>query len=128
MRALLDTHAFLWFIFADAKLKASAKATMLDPNNQLLLSVASLWEIVIKVSIGKLPLNRSYADLIRLDVVSNNIEILPITGAHLQTLSTLPLHHRDPFDRMIIAQALTLDCHLIGADEAFDAYRVKRFW
>ena len=76
MRALLDTHAFLCFIFADAKLKASSKAAILDLNNQMLLSIASLWEIVIKVSIGKLPLNRSYADLIRLDVVSNNIEIL----------------------------------------------------
>jgi PIN domain nuclease of toxin-antitoxin system len=109
-------------------LKPLARAAIVDPNNRILISVASLWEIVIKVSIKKLPLDRTYDELIRLDIEGNNIEILPVEHAHLKMLGTLPLHHRDPFDRLIIAQSLAENCDVFTADDAFDAYGVRRIW
>src|SRR3982751_7111600 len=105
MTILLDTHAFLWFIAGDPKLGPRTRALIEDPQNRVLLSVVSLWEIVVKVSIGKLPLTKSLAEVFREDVQGNDIEVLPISIGHLVTLAGMPLHHRDPFDRMLIAQA-----------------------
>jgi PIN domain nuclease of toxin-antitoxin system len=103
MRLLLDTHTFLWFIDDSSRLSVQAK-NLLEYDADLLLSTASLWEIAIKTSIGKLILAQPYSVFIPQQLALNSIEILPINLAHLVLLSTLPFHHRDPFDRLLIAQ------------------------
>lgn len=128
MTIILDTHTFLWFIAGDTKLSSQARSLIEDPNNRVLLSMVSLWEIVVKASTGKLPLSRSFADLIRQDVDGNGMEVLPTTLAHLETLATLPLLHRDPFDRLLIAQSISEGVPIIGTDLAFDQYSVTRLW
>jgi PIN domain nuclease of toxin-antitoxin system len=128
MTILLDTHAFLWFVAGDAKLSARTRALIEDPNTRVLLSVVSLWETVVKVSIGKLPLSKTIADLVRDDVQGNDMELLPINVGHLVTLAGLPLLHRDPFDRLLVAQARTENVQLVSADPALDAYGISRFW
>src|SRR5258707_9054879 len=105
MRCLLDSQAFLWFIVGDARLSGEALETISDIENDILLSMASLWEIAIKSSLGKLDLKQPFAELIPKQLVSNEIALLPIRFEHLVSLLGLPFHHRDPFDRLIIAQA-----------------------
>lgn len=106
MRVLLDTHALLWFITDDARLGRAAKAAIEAPDAEVLVSVASLWEIAIKHALGKLPLARSFADTFPAQLEENAFGLLPIETAHLARLVDLPPHHRDPFDRLIVAQAL----------------------
>lgn len=113
---LLDTHAFVWFIGGSDKLSHRARLLMEDETNRLLLSAASLWEIGIKVSIGKLDLGEPFDQLIPRQLAENEIEILSITLSHVARLLELPFHHRDPFDRVLIAQAATENCPLISAD------------
>jgi PIN domain nuclease of toxin-antitoxin system len=127
MKFLLDLHAFLWFIDDHPRLSASAKA-LLESDADLLLSVASLWEISIKVSIGKLTLAQLDDIFVPQQLAANAIEILPISLAHLGVVSTLPFQHRDPFDRLLIAQAMVEQLPIISIDSAFDAYSVKRLW
>ncbi len=127
-RVLLDTHVFLWFITADPRLDAEAVEILDEPSVDVLLSVASLWEIAIKHSIGKLKLLDGYEALVTGQVEENGIHLLPIEPRHLLRLTDLPLHHRDPFDRLLVAQAVEEDLPIIGADEAFDAYPVHRIW
>ena len=127
MKLLLDTHTFLWFIDDNPRLSARAKG-LLESDADLLLSVASLWEISIKVSIGRLTLAQPYDIFIPQQLTNNAIEILPISSAHLGVVSTLPFHHRDPFDRLIIAQAMIEQLPIVSIDAAFDAYSVKRLW
>ena len=127
MKLLLDTHAFLWFIDDNPRLSARAKG-LLESDADLLLSVASLWEISIKVSIGRLTLAQPYDIFIPQQLTNNAIEILPISSAHLGVVSTLPFHHRDPFDRLIIAQAMIEQLPIVSIDAAFDAYSAKRLW
>jgi PIN domain nuclease of toxin-antitoxin system len=124
MRFLLDTHIFLWFIAGDVRLKPALLAHITSPANRRLLSIVSLWEIVIKASLGKLPLKGSISELIRIDIIGNDIELLPISLEHLDTLEVLPHHHGDPFDRMIVAQALTENLPLMTAVNVLDAYGV----
>lgn len=128
MTIILDTHTFLWFIAGDKKLSTQARSLIEDPNNRVLLSIVSVWEIVVKASTGKLPLSRSFVDLIGQDVDGNGIEVLPTTLAHLETLSRLPLLHRDPFDRLLIAQSISEGIPIVGTDIAFDQYSVTRLW
>lgn len=128
MTVLLDTHTFLWFVAGDPKLSADARRLIEDTANRVLLSTASLWEIVVKASIGKLPLSRRFPELIEHDVQGNDIQVLHITIGHLAALSTLPVHHRDPFDRLIIAQAVAESLPVISADKTFDRYPVGRLW
>lgn len=128
MRAILDTHALLWFANGADEISPKALELIRDPDTHLFVSIASLWEIAIKVRIGKLPLRSSLAQFIAEEVDGNMIETLHIESAHLETVSRLPLHHRDPFDRMIIAQALSEDMAVISADAAFDAYGVDLLW
>jgi PIN domain nuclease of toxin-antitoxin system len=125
---LLDTHAFLWFVAGDPKLSARTRALIEDPGNRVLLSIVSLWEIVVKASLGKLPLGKTIADLVRDDVQGNDIELLPINVGHLVTLAALPLHHRDPFDRLLVAQAHTENIPLVSADAVLDGYGTTRLW
>ena len=127
MRLLLDTHTFLWFIDDSPQLSQQGKA-LLEADNQLWLSIASLWEITIKLRLGKLTVGMPIEVLMTEHLTRNAIDILPITVAHLIALSTLPLHHRDPFDRLLIVQAMVEQAHLVSADPAFDAYPVQRVW
>jgi PIN domain nuclease of toxin-antitoxin system len=127
MKVLLDTHAFLWFINDDSQLSLPAKKLM-ESNIDLLLSIASLWEISIKVSLRKLSLPSLFDLFIPEQLQVNEIEILPIELRHLTPLIDLPFHHRDPFDRLILAQAMAEKAIVISRDEIFDRYDVDRFW
>jgi PIN domain nuclease of toxin-antitoxin system len=127
MKLLLDTHAFLWFIANNPRLSAKAKA-LLESDLELLINTASLWEIAIKTSIGKLVLAQPYDIFIRQQLEQNSIEILPVKLEHLIIVATLPFHHRDPFDRLLIAQAMSEDLSVVSADQAFDTYAVQRLW
>jgi PIN domain nuclease of toxin-antitoxin system len=126
MRVLLDTHAFLWFMADNPRLSQNARQ-LIEADNEVFLSIASLWEIAIKMSIGKLKLDRPFHELAP-QLPQNNIQLLGITPAHLAAVSTMPLHHRDPFDRLLIAQSLHEVMPIISADAAFDAYDVTRLW
>lgn len=127
MKILLDTHTFLWFI-NDSPSISSDVAELLESDVDLLLSIASLWEIAIKVSIRKLTLPNNYELFIPQQIALNDIEILSISLEHLMAVANLPLHHRDPFDRLLIAQAITGDVQIVSADSKFDHYEVSRRW
>lgn len=128
MRLLLDTHSFLWFITADPRLSPPAQQLLARGSNQLLLSLASVWEVAIKVSIGRLPLPAPLDPFVPEQLELNRIELLPITLEHTFEVARLPLHHRDPFDRLIIAQAIREGVPVVSADAAFDGYPVQRLW
>ncbi len=125
---LLDTHTFLWFINDDAALSNTAKALIEDGQNTIYLSVASVWEMAIKVSLNKLQMPTPFADFIDEQLRKNDIALLGIKTQHTGVVVTLPFHHRDPFDRLIIAQSLSEDIPVIGRDTVFDTYQVKRYW
>ncbi len=127
MKLLLDTHTFLWFVDDDSRLSFDAKMR-LESDVDLLLSVASLWEIAIKMSIGKLALPDTFDRFIPQQLALTDIEILPIQLTHLNLVTTLPLHHRDPFDRLLIAQSIAEQIPIVSADGMFDNYGVKREW
>ena len=128
MKYLLDTHTLLWFLKGDKKLSDKALRLIDSPRNSKFLSIVSLWEIAVKVSLGKLVLDKPFERLFPEQLYFNRIEILDITVDSLIKLTTLPFHHRDPFDRLIIAQALVEDLPIIGTDAAFDAYGISREW
>jgi PIN domain nuclease of toxin-antitoxin system len=128
MRILLDTHTFLWYCIGNNRLSYTAKTLIEDKKIQPLLSVASLWEIAIKLSLGKLRLNQSFEKLIPDQLQQNGIDCLPLEMRHFISLIDLPFHHRDPFDRLLIAQALAESMPLLSADAVLDAYPIKRLW
>ncbi len=128
MRVLLDTSAFLWFISGSDRLSAKARNFIADLNNELVLSIASLWEIAIKTSLGKLELFRPFDQLISVQLDKNDIEILPLELNHLSAVITLEFHHRDPFDRLIIAQGITEGLPVITSDSNFTIYPVNIIW
>lgn len=128
MRALLDTHSFLWFVSADPKLSSKAEGLISEGANELLLSVASVWEVAIKVSLGRLPLAAPVHEFIPEQLRRNWIDLLPIEASHTFEVARLPFHHRDPFDRLLIAQALVENLPIVSADSAFDDYKVERIW
>ena len=128
MRFLLDTHSFLWFIGGNRRISENAKATIADLDNDIFLSVASLWEIAVKINIGKLKLPRPFGELIPEQLAQEAIEVLPAELLHLTQYVGLPLHHRDPFDRLIIAQAQVEAMPVIGTDAAFASYDVDLLW
>ena len=128
MRVPLDTHSFLWFVTADPKLSAPAQRVIVAGSNELLLSVACVWEIAIKVSIGRLPIPEPLDTFIPAQLRINRIGLLPIELRHTLKVASLPLHHRDPFDRLLIAQALAEGLPIVSADPAFDSYPVQRLW
>ena len=127
MQYLLDTHTFIWFIEDDKQLSQKAAKEIIDINNDCYLSIASLWEIAIKINIGKLILKTPFNDIIPF-LIENNIEMLPVKFEHLQQLMTLELIHKDPFDRIIIAQAIAQNYTIIGDDKNFKYYPVKCIW
>ena len=128
MRILLDTHAFLWMIFGDERLDESIRAQIVHPQNEVFLSVATLWEIAIKVSLGKLDLAIPFEQMMEELLNRYAVRVLPISIAALVAVSKLPFHHRDPFDRLLIAQAIVENIPIISRDSIFSNYPVKIIW
>ena len=128
MRALFDTGTFLWFISDSDRLSMNARNYIADLENELILSVASLWEIAIKSSLGKLELLCPFDQLIPEQLEINSVDILPIELNHLSNVIKLPFHHRDPFDRLIIAQSFTEDLPVISSDKTFQMYPIHVIW
>ena len=127
MRQLLDTHTLIWYINGDEQLSENARKAIDQPDSVNFISIASLWEIAIKLSLGKLQLLSTYPEMYA-QINDNNFEILPITFEDTLHLSTLSLHHRDPFDRMIIAQGITNKLTIISKDSHFSSYEVSILW
>jgi len=127
MKALLDTHTFLWAITGDKRLSRRAQELFCGPSD-LWLSVASIWEILIKVQIGKLDLPLPAGPYLVKKLAQNRIETLPLSLDHVLKIERLPMHHRDPFDRVIIAQSLEENLSLITSDPIFEKYPVKLIW
>ena len=128
MNLLLDTHAFLWFIANDPRLSSHAQSLIQDPGNRRLLSMAGLWEIAIKVSLGTLTLAQPFDQFIPRQLQLNQIEVLAIELPHVAAVAAMPFHHRDPFDRLMAAQCQIEDFPIVSADTAFDAYSIRRVW
>jgi PIN domain nuclease of toxin-antitoxin system len=128
MKLLLDTHTFLWFIMGNSNLSANARVLIEDQANKKFLSVASLWEIAIKISIGKLGLSAPFDTLIQQQLSVNGFELLNLEVLHAAALINLPFHHRDPFDRLLIAQSMVEQMQILSIDSAFDAYQTTRLW
>ena len=127
MRLLLDTHALLWLL-DDRGLSATAQAVFLDPENEVFFSAASYWEICIKISIDKLNIGDDWVNQIDREMTLNGIKWLPVEISHCLELLTLPHHHRDPFDRLLIAQARSEGLSLLSADPNFGRYDVPVVW
>ena len=128
MRLLLDTHSFLWFVGGSPQLSVDARTLIEDTTNDMFLSVGSLWEMAIKISLGKLHIAQPFDRFILQQLGLNSIELLDITVAHAAAVTSLPFHHRDPFDRLLIAQAQVEHMPIVGNDAAFDAYGITRLW
>lgn len=125
---LLNTHAMLWFFWNDPQLSADAKSAIENAGNRKLVSVASCWEVAIKVGLGKLDLGESSRTFLPREIANNNFELLLIQLNHATMVEELPLHHRDPFDRLLVAQSMVENLRLVSADPVFDAYGVQRLW
>jgi PIN domain nuclease of toxin-antitoxin system len=128
MKLLLDTHAFLWFIIGNPSLSRNARESIEDQAHEKFLSAASVWEIAIKTSIGKLSLSAPLDVLIPEQLSLNGFRPLNINTAHAAAVASLPLRHRDPFDRLLIAQAIAEHMEIVSSDSAFDAYGITRLW
>jgi len=128
MRCLLDSHAFLWFISGSERLGERAREVIADIENEVLLSAASLWEFAIKVSLGKLELEGPLSSLIPRQLIANEIGLLAIEPRHVFLLTDLPFHHRDPFDRLIIAQAMSEGLPVLSGDGEFQKYPIQVIW
>lgn len=128
MRALIDTHAFLWWVEGDRALPTKARKMVGDQENDCVLSLASVWELAIKSNLGKLKLATSVQRYVVENLAANSFSLLDIRIAHIGLIETLPRHHGDPFDRLLIAQALAEDLPVVTADPVFRKYGVKRIW
>ncbi|RMG53824.1 MAG: type II toxin-antitoxin system VapC family toxin [Gammaproteobacteria bacterium] len=128
MKVLIDTHALLWLLEDAPQLSGQAREVFLDPEGQLYFSAASYWEICIKLSIGKLELADGWEKIISRELRRNEIRWLALEPAHMQGVVDLPWHHRDPFDRLLIAQALHESMGVLTADRHFAAYGVDVIW
>jgi PIN domain nuclease of toxin-antitoxin system len=127
MKAILDTHAFLWALAGDERMSRLARDTFAGPTG-LSLSIASIWEILIKVQSGKLKLPRPAGPYVLKKLAENGIEVLYISLDHLLALERLPMHHRDPFDRMLIAQSMEENLPIVTSDPLFARYDVRLIW
>jgi len=127
MNILLDTHTFLWFLGGHSELSKQARTLIETPKHEKYISIASFWEIAIKHSLGKLTLDVPFVEL-KTEAVKSNFQILPITFEDTLQLSTLPFHHRDPFDRIIISQAKENNLTLLSCDNNFAQYNVNILW
>jgi PIN domain nuclease of toxin-antitoxin system len=127
MKYLLDTHSLIWFLSDDERLSKSALSLMTG-DNDFWVSAASLWEMSIKSSIGKLHMARPFDEMFPAQLEANDIRMLNITMEHIKAVAALPFHHRDPFDRLLISQAQVEAMPLISVDAAFDLYGIIRKW
>jgi PIN domain nuclease of toxin-antitoxin system len=128
VRILVDTHAFLWDLIGDHRSSRRAKEILRSDEHELVFSLASLWEIAIKIKIGKLNAIGSSVAYIRDEMEAYGMELLPIRYEHILQLENLPVHHSEPFDRLLIAQAITESLPILSRDEKFAAYPVKLIW
>lgn len=128
MKLLLDTHAVLWFWWDDARLAEHARRLIADASNEKLVSLATPWEVAIKVSLGKLDVGEPFTGFFPTFMSRSSFEWLPMRQQHFDQVVTLPFHHRDPFDRMLVSQALCEDISLVSRERVFDAYGVRRLW
>lgn len=128
MRGLIDTSTFLWFISGDPRLSHTAKTFISEIDNEIFLSIVSLWEIAIKISLGKLEISMTYDNLLSAQIEENEIRLLPIEKHHLKELVTLPFYHRDPFDRLIIAQGIAENLLILTCDRFFNNYPIEKIW
>ena len=127
MKLLLDTHAFIWFVENDANLPIKLKTQIEDTDNEIFISIVSLWEIAIKTSLGKLEMAIDLPTIIN-KIEENGFVILPIFPEHTVCVASLPFHHKDPFDRILIAQTIVEKLKIISKDGIFDSYGVDWFW
>ena len=127
MANLLDTYTFIWFVEGDARLSQGAKQVIEKNGVDNYLSIASLWEIAIKISLGKLELKSPFSRILE-EIVKNGFNLLPISFEDTLTLSTLPFYHRDPFDRIIISQCISRNMVVLSKDQAFDRYPITVVW
>ncbi|MEM1253827.1 MAG: type II toxin-antitoxin system VapC family toxin [Cyanobacteria bacterium P01_H01_bin.21] len=128
MKLLLDTHTFIWWDSQSSKIPASALDLLKNPEHSLLLSLVSIWEIQIKAHLGKLELQQPLLDIIQRQESQNGVVILPITLAHIIELDQLPWHHKDPFDRLLIAQSRVESVTLVSKDQTFEKYNCQILW
>ncbi len=127
MKLLLDTHTFLWFIDDNPRLSKNGKS-LLEADNELLFSIGSFWEIAIKYSLGKLNIKFPCEEFIMQQLMLNKIELLSIKASHLGIVASLPFHHRDPFDRILVAQTIIEQASIVSTDKIFDSYSIRRLW
>jgi PIN domain nuclease of toxin-antitoxin system len=128
MKFIADTHAFLWFVTDSPQLSESAKKLFESPDNERFLSMASVWEIAIKTGLGKLSLDKPLGQFLPEQVDLNYVRLLDISLPHALRVADLPFYHRDPFDRMIVAQSLIEHLPVLSNDKELDAYGIKRLW
>lgn len=128
MRVLLDTHALMWMLSEPDKLSPKAREIIRKPDNEVFISIINLWEIITKRQIGKLAYSINVTQIFREQAEANGLELIEFRLPHLATLELLPMHHRDPFDRALIAQALAEDLTIISRDAAFNRYAVTTLW
>jgi PIN domain nuclease of toxin-antitoxin system len=128
VKVLLDTHTLIWYYDADRRLSPLALKGIDEPANDVFVSPATYWEIAIKLGRRKLTLSEPYPDFVQHAILDNALIILPVELRHTAELVTLPHHHRDPFDRLIIAQPIVENMPLLSGDPTLDAYPVRRIW
>ncbi len=128
MKLLLDTNAFIWLNDAPDRIPQPIMTMMADSDNELLFSLVSVWEMQIKMQLGKLRLQAPLPEILRVQQSENDLQMLPIRIDHIWALENLPHHHRDPFDRLLIAQAQLENIAVVTSDNIFDQYSVQRFW
>jgi PIN domain nuclease of toxin-antitoxin system len=128
MRILLDTHAIVWWAIGDRRLSRKARLTIADPQTEVFISIASAWEIQIKASLTKLTLNKSVDALYRSMIIDQDFRMIGVELSDIDQLSKLPPHHRDPFDRMLVAQSLRGDFTLVTEDSVMSAYGARTLW
>lgn len=128
MKILLDTHTFLWFANGDISLSAKARQLIEDEKNDIFLSIASAWEMAIKYNLDKLHLPQSVEEFVANQLAINDFHLLDISLSHIAQIARLPRHHNDPFDRMLIVQALVEDFSIISVDDKLDNYDISRLW
>lgn len=128
MKLLLDTHAFLWFVGNDPRLSEKARLAIESSDHQKWVSVASCWEIAVKCGLGKLKLADAVDVFVPREIATNRFSVLPIELRHVTFVADMANHHRDPFDRLLIAQASIESFEIVGCDTAFDAYGISRLW
>jgi len=128
MRILIDSHVLIWYVDQDNLLSPASHAAISDPTNDLLLSAGSIWEIGIKLGLGKIILTQPFKPWMNQAISDLDVTVLPLSVEYVDVQSNLPRHHGDPFDRLIVAQAIVEQVSIISADANLDAYGVIRIW